>query len=89
MISIVTAIDAVIRSRTGDSTARKKVNGSEQTRASSTCRSSPIVPATVSPMTASIAASRTGRARANISLSSCTQTSPSAAMPAANTQSPK
>ena len=49
MISIVTEIEAVIRSRCGIATARKNVSGSEQTSASSTCRSSPTVPATVEP----------------------------------------
>ena len=46
------------------------------------------MPATTSAITASIAASRTGRARSNITDSSCTQTTASAPMPAAKTHSP-
>ena len=88
MISIVTEIEAETRSRCGIVTASTNTTGSEATRASSTCRSSPSVPATTSPTTPIIAASRTGRARSNMTESSCTQISASAPIPAAKTHSP-
>ena len=89
MISMVTAIEAVIRSAHWREHREEEGQGQGADQGEQHLPLVAVVPATVSPRMASIAASRTGRARANMLLSSCTQTSPSAAMPAANTQSPK